>query len=250
LAKAGSVEPASGESGEGRFTFRDLLLLRELKGLDQARIPRNRVRRALAKLKQQLPEERPLGSIGLTPQAKGIIARDDKGRWNPESGQSEFDFQVVGPQRAPFKLVRGGRSSEGLDADGWYRLGCELESSDSEQALKAYCRAVELDARQADAQINLGRLLHQAGQPDLAEEHYRLAMAARPGDAVATFNLGIALEDQGRADEAMQAYGDAIAADPSCGDAYFNLAHLYEREGMRANAIRYLRTYWAIAKKR
>jgi tetratricopeptide (TPR) repeat protein len=250
LAEAGSITPAPDPQGEERFSFRDLVLLRSLKGLDEARIPRRRVRRALAKLKKQLPEERPLGSIALTAEAEGIIARDDKGRWNPESGQFELDFQAVGPQQVPFKLVRGGRDSEERDADGWYKLGCELESSDSEGALKAYCRAVELDPQHADAQINLGRLLHQAGQLDVAEQHYRLALAARPRDAVAHFNLGIAVEDQGRPDEAMKAYLDAIAADAQCGDAYFNLAHLYEQQGMRANAIRYLRTYWAIAKKR
>ena len=38
-------------------------------------------------------------------------------------------------------------------------------------------------------------------------------------------------------------------SDAGCADAYFNLAHLYEQEGMRANAIRYLKTYRTLAKK-
>jgi tetratricopeptide (TPR) repeat protein len=247
------LNPSRGERGEYRFSFRDLVLLRTLKGLADAQIPARRLRRALGKLKEQVATERPLSGIAITAEADRIVARDGSSKWNPESGQIAFDFpgrraDPVGvapaaPTQAPVQ------SSEGLDADGWYKLGCELEISAPERACEAYCRAIELDGRHADAHINLGRILHHAGQVQAAEKHYRLAVQARPKDAVASFNLGIALEDLGRTDEAMQAYRDAIAADPGCADAYFNLAHLYEQEGMRANAIRYLKTYRTLAKK-
>lgn len=247
------VDPARAENGEYRFTFRDLVLLRTLKGLSEAQIAPRRVRRALGKLQQQLPSEHPVSGVAITAEADRIIARDGSSRWNPESGQIVFDFEPTPSKREPDRPAPvAGHSalSEALDADGWYRRGCELEPSSPEQASEAYCRAIELDERHADAHINLGRLLHHAGQFRAAETHYRLALAARPRDPVATFNLGVALEDLARTDDAMQAYRDAIAADPECADAYFNLAHLYEQEGMRANAIRYLKTYRTLAKKR
>jgi tetratricopeptide (TPR) repeat protein len=248
------LNPARGQRGEYRFSFRDLVLLRTLKGLADAQIPARRLRRALGKLKEQVPTERPLSGIAITAEADRLIARDGRSKWNPESGQTAFEFpgRVASPLGAipPKPVLAAVPSSEGLDADGWYRLGCELEGSAPERACDAYCRAIELDARHADAHINLGRMLHHAGQAQAAEEHYRLAVQARPKDAVASFNLGIALEDLGRSDEAMQAYRDAIAADAACADAYFNLAHLYEQEGMRANAIRYLKTYRTLAKKK
>ncbi len=245
------LNPARGEHGEYRFSFRDLVLLRTLKGLADAHIPARRLRRALGKLQQQVPTDRPLSGIAIAAEADGIVARDGQSKWNPESGQMAFELSGrSAPAGAPPELVPAPPLfSEGLDADGWYRLGCELESSDAARACEAYCRAIELDERHADAHINLGRALHHAGQVQAAEKHYRLALQARPKDPVASFNLGIALEDLGRTDEAMQAYREAIAADPSCADAYFNLAHLYEQEGMRANAIRYLKTYRTLAKK-
>ena len=245
------LDPARGERGEYRFSFRDLVLLRSLKGLAEAHVPARRLRRALGKLQQQVPTGQPLSGISIAADSGEIVARDGQSQWNPESGQLGFEFS------APRASLRVGAepvlarppSSEGLDADGWYKLGCELEPSAPQRACEAYCRAIELDARHADAHINLGRMLHHARQVQAAEKHYRWALEARPKDAIAWFNLGIALEDLGRTDEAMQAYRDAISADPGCADAYFNLAHLYEQEGMRANAIRYLKTYRTLAKK-
>ena len=79
--------------------------------------------------------------------------------------------------------------------------------------------------------MNLGRLLHEAGDRARREEHYRLALAARPDDATAVFNLGVALEDLARADEALAAYESAVAIDPENADAHYNAASLYERHG-------------------
>lgn len=250
FVQARLLNPARGEHGEYRFSFRDLVLLRTLKGLAEAQIPARRLRRALGKLQQQVPSGQSLSGIAIAADSDGIVARDGESKWNPESGQQAFEFSIPRSATVPATpVLPRPPSSEGLDADGWYRLGCELEASAPQRACEAYVRAIELDAGHADGHINLGRMLHHAGQVQAAEKHYRLALQARPKDAVAWFNLGIALEDLGRTDDAMQAYREAIGADPGCADAYFNLAHLYEQEGMRANAIRYLKTYRALARK-
>ncbi len=73
-----------------------------------------------------------------------------------------------------------------------------------------------------DAHVHLGRLLHEAGHVNEGERHYRLALAARPGDCTAAFNLRTALKDRNRHREAIETY---------------------ERAGRRADALRHLKHY-------
>lgn len=246
------LTPARGERGRHLFTFQDIVLLRTAKGLIASKVSPARVRRALARLREQLPSDRPLTGVAISAEGDRVVVRDGASKWLPESGQAVFDFQVgdLARQVAPLPTKKTRKISEKdpqrgheVDAEGWYGLGCELEPKQPERAREAYARALALDPRHADAHINLGRLLHEQGDAGSAMIHYQLALGARPGDAIAAFNLATALEDLGRGAEAIQAYLQAISADPECADAYFNVARLYERDGDERAAIRYLKTY-------
>src|SRR6185503_16448911 len=140
-------------------------------------------------------------------------------------------------------------AGDARDAEGWYRLGCDLEATSAAQARYAYHRALEHDARHPGALVNLGRLCHEAGNPRAAEIRYRLALAARPDHAVAAYNLGIALEDLGRPAEARAAYERAIALDPAAADAHFNLARLCEAQGDRMRALGHLMVHRRIVQQ-
>src|SRR4051812_32725240 len=88
------ITPQKGPRGELRFTFQDLVLLRTAKSLAAANIPPTRVRKALRKLKDQIPAERPLSGVSIAADGDHIVVRDGAVRWNAESGQSLLDFQV------------------------------------------------------------------------------------------------------------------------------------------------------------
>jgi len=238
-ARAGLVEPRRGRRGELRFRFQDLVLLRAAAGLTAARVGPGRVRRALARLRRQLPAGHELASMSIAADGRQVVVSDGRSRWQPESGQVLLDFEVrdVASRAAP--LLR--REPAGLDAESWYQWGCDLEDGAPEQAREAYRRALRLDPGHAHARLNLGRLLHEAGDAAAAEAEYRGALAARPGDATALFNLGVALGDQGRSEEALEAYERALESDPGLADAHHNAAALCERIGRRAAAIRHLR---------
>ncbi|MGH7506246.1 MAG: tetratricopeptide repeat protein, partial [Longimicrobiales bacterium] len=140
----------------------------------------------------------------------------------------------------------------GTTADGpatvaeWFRLGVELEAKAPAEAREAYRRALALDAGHADANVNLGRLLHEAGRPAEAALHYRRALAGG-ADATASYNLGVALEDLHRPAEARAAYAVAIETNPELADAHYNLASLCERLGDGRAALRHLRRYRELA---
>ena len=111
-------------------------------------------------------------------------------------------------------------------------------------------RALALDASHPGANLNLGRLLHEAGDAGAAEAHYRRALEARPRDAVALFDLGVVLEDRGRLEEALGCYRQALDAEPAMADAHHNAARLCERLGRRAEAVRHLAALRRMAKAR
>jgi tetratricopeptide (TPR) repeat protein len=247
-ARGGFLEPARGPRGEYRFSFQDLVLLRTAKGLIAARIPPRRVKSALRRLKRQLPRGRPLSGVQIVADGDRVLVREGGTTWNPESGQALLDFEVaelverVAPH-ARREAERVQASGQELDADEWFSLGLDLEAAAPDHARDAYRRALEKDPHFVEARVNLGRLLHEAGQLHSAEAHYRIALAGRPDHAIALFNLGVSLEDLGRNDEAIRAYRDAIAADAENADAYYNLARLHEKLGDSKTALAYLRTY-------
>jgi tetratricopeptide (TPR) repeat protein len=254
--RAGFLEPERGARGALRFSFQDLVLLRTAKGLLSARIPPRRVRRALSRLRTVLPEGRSLRGVKIIADGDRIVVGDGDARWQADSGQVLFDFDTAELARkvAPL-LVRSTRAGEGglrevaaagaaaESAADWYERGCDLEEAAPAEARAAYRRALELDPAHPDAHLNLGRLLHEAGDAAAAAAQYRSALASRPEDATAEFNLGVALDDLGQTDEAIAAYGRALALDPALADAHYNAARLYEKKGQAARAIRHLRTY-------
>ena len=246
LARSGFVSPMRGRRNELRFSFQDLVLLRAAAGLVHARVPPARVRRALGQLREQLPDGRPLTGVRVSADGEHVVVQDGGARWHPETGQTLLDFGVRDLARKVAPIVRAAaraRTPAPLDAEAWYRWGCDLEDAAPAEAKDAYRRALSHDPHHAGAHLNLGRLLHEAGDARAAELHYRLALVAPEHRALAAFNLGVALEDQGLTDEALLAYARALEADRALADAHFNASRLLERIGRREDALRHLAEY-------
>jgi tetratricopeptide (TPR) repeat protein len=245
--RAGVLAPRRGRGGQLEWSFQDLLLLKTTKGLLDARVPLARIRRMVASLRRQLPDDQALSSLTIFADGRRVVAWDGTARWQPDSGQFLFNFDVQAvasevsrpaslPAPAPDIAAKPSRTAE-----EWFNLGCELDAASPEEARHAYHQALELDPAMTDAHVNLGRLYHVARQPDQAEAHYRAAAQQTPDDPVAPFNLGVLLEELGRTDEAMQAYRGALTANPAFADAHHNLGLLFDALGKRAQAMTHLR---------
>ena len=244
FSRAGFVSPRRGPRNALRFSFQDLVLLRAAADLVKAQLPPARVRRALRQLRSQLPAGRSLASVQVTAEGEEIVVRDGGARWQAETGQGLLDFEVADVARRVAPLVKAAaRRSTGLDAEGWYHWGCDLEDGAPDQARRAYRKALELDPRHAGAHLNVGRLLHEVGDLREAEAHYRCALDDDRFRALAAYNLGVVLEDQELLDEALFAYARAVEANAELADAHHNLARLLERMGRTTDAIRHLNTY-------
>ena len=252
FARDGFLSPGRRTRGALQFSFQDLVILRTAKALVAARIPTRRIRRALRKLRHELPRGRSLAELRIVAEGDRILVSDGAAVWNPESAQLRLDFAVsdLASRAAPIarRTAQAARAAErDLDAEDWYELGLELEAVAPAEARDAYRRALELDAHHAHAHVNLGRLLHEEGLITEAERHYRLALREQPDHATAAFNLGIALEDLDRPGDAIEAYRIALATDPRLADAHYNVARLYEQAGKKAAALRHLSMYRRLA---
>src|SRR5438874_1172195 len=110
--RAGFLSPARDARGNLGFTFQDLVLLKAAKGLLAARIPADKIRGSLRRLKQQLPRGRALSELRITAEGHRVVARDEAIAWNPESGQLVLDFAVatLAQRAAPLARRRAGPS--------------------------------------------------------------------------------------------------------------------------------------------
>ena len=243
--RAGFLSPERGERGELRFSFQDLVFLRTTRGLTEARLPPHRIHRALTRLRQQIPEDRPLTAVRIGVDGSRIVAEDGARRWQPESGQILLDFGEALPESSASRIrpAPAPETDTPFSADRWFEWACELEADAPDDAVAAYRRALVEDPAHADAHVNLGRLLHEAGDAEAAAEHYEAALSARPEDAVAAFNLGVALEDLRKLPEALLQYQKAARLDPENADAHFNAAALAEKLGRSAEALQHLSRY-------
>jgi len=253
-AARGFLTPERDSDGDLRFGFQDLVILRTAGELTAAKISTRKIRRVLASVREQLPEGRSIAGVRIAADGERVVVRDGAVVWNPESGQSLFDFSVaeIAERTKPIALAAvreaKARQDDDLDADAWYELACDLELSDPAEARAAYEKVIALDPKHVDAHVNLGRLLHEDGAAADAEKHYRAALSADPAHAVAAFNLGVALDDLGRLAEAAEAYRRAIELDPDNPDAHYNLAGILERNGDKAGAVRHLTRYRALTR--
>ena len=246
--KIGGLAPEQDRRGRLRFDFHDLVLLRAVRMLVDSGLTAQRIQKALARVRDELPEGRPLSSVVIGVEHGRVVVREDGRSWDAATGQQRLDFEVaeLAAKVAPLarRAVEAAREREAeLDADSWFNLGFELEAASPEEAEAAYRRAIELDGSHSGAHLNFGRLRHEQGDLESAEEHYRRATRAASSLGMAWFNLGVVLEDRDRSEEAVVAYERALEEDPWLLDAHYNLAGLAEARGDQVGAIRHLKAY-------
>ena len=81
LIKGGFVKPTRGPRRQYCFSFQDLIVLRTARALEQAKVPRRRIRRSLDDLRQHLPETAPLSGLSIRAIGDRVVVRDGKAHW-------------------------------------------------------------------------------------------------------------------------------------------------------------------------
>lgn len=115
----------------------------------------------------------------------------------------------------------------------------DAHGRNSEEMLTAIRATLKDTPQNYDLAFETGTIYMSSRKFDLAEEFYRHALNARPGDANAKVMLATAVAAQGRAQEAELLLLDVIEHHPTHGLAVSNLAYLYERMNQPEKAIEY-----------
>jgi len=103
-------------------------------------------------------------------------------------------------------------------------------------ALERTGKVVEILPGDAQAQLNYGKALHEAGQVQNAIERYEAALTRNPTLAEAEFYLGQAWNDVGDLDKSTEHYERALRLSPNNGRWEFRLARALAKKGFATDA--------------
>jgi len=104
-----------------------------------------------------------------------------------------------------------------------------FKQNKNDEALKAFDRVLELDARNASATYHRGQIFEKLNQNDKSIEAYRKSLELEPGYGPAEFDLGVAYYNSGDYKNAEISYQNAIKSDPKNYQAHANLASTYRQ---------------------
>jgi len=158
--------------------------------------------------------------------------------------------------RSLFATSAGGSLSNRWRASREYRKAVQLDAKSAEahkllgdmlvtsprrlydQAVQSYQAALEVWPDYAEARVGLGNARQAKGQYDEAIEEYKEALAIEPANAHVYLGMGkIYYNEKQLYHESVAAYQQAIALDPKLLDAHLSLGELYEEKGLYDEAI-------------
>ena len=245
LEKCGLLKP-SGDGVERRFGFSDLTALRQIAGeLQQGTAFRAIVRHLQASRTGQLTFD-----FRLDAHAARII--ELKPRRTPPLGTQAAGTQGTIPLGTPGTLGTVGTGAYGAIsvAEQYFLMGSLLDDGTperTEEAVKAYRRALEEDPDLVAALINLANIRYSRDELAEAQALYERAISLDPSYFEAHFNLGNIHHDHAKYSQAEASYLEALALNPDYADAHFYLAVTLEKMGRSVDARAHWKAYESLA---
>src|SRR5258707_6048251 len=140
------------EQGSRFYDFGDLIGLRTVKQLVEEGVPANRLRRALAALREKLAQvHAPLAELRVLSDGKDIIVQRGEARLEPLSGQFVLNFETRELGEKVWVMV-------GCNADEWVGRGVEYDVEENIRAeeMEEYDDGVRIDGKKVEGLLNLG----------------------------------------------------------------------------------------------
>jgi tetratricopeptide (TPR) repeat protein len=197
-----------------------------LKGLADALLRRGKLEEASKRVQEALSENPELaGAFSL----RGEIALA-QGR--PDQARADFSKALeLNPNDDRTRELLAGMGA-GLEQSAKEKNGRAAESA------VARCQAVvDSDPRSADARVDLGLALIQAGQLEGARKQFEEALRLAPKHFAGCFNLAGLYQIQGELEQAERFYRRALELDPANLEAHRRLVMVLADAGKPAQAV-------------
>src|SRR4029078_9232089 len=139
-------------------------------------------------------------------------------------------------------------SSHPYAADDLRTLAVELEEDGrGDQAIEVYRAILVSGEFTAEDHFALAELLYRAGDLPAARERYYIAIELDEDFVEARSNLGCVLAEQGEVELAEAAFRGALECHPHYADAHYHLARLLDRMGQAAEAAQHWQHFTRLA---
>lgn len=257
-SQTGFITPSVRDDGRAQYSFQDLISIKVAKGLLDAGLPLQRVRRSLDALRLNLPRvEAPLARLRVRCDHDRVLVDDDEGTFEAATGQLLLDFHVgqLRDEAAEVLTLPWVADADGGDARSAYAMflearelehawdGESVEDPAYQRARAAYERVLELDPGLAAAWTNLGGLLAEAGDLDAARDAFDQALECDPEQPEAHCNLAeLALRD-GDPELAISGFRQVLVSSPEYIDAHYGLARALLAVGGKSQALAHLERF-------
>ncbi len=250
-SQTGFLVPSTRREGRALYSFQDLVSIKVAKGLLDAGLPLQRVRRSLGALRVHLPGvDRPLTSARIRCDVDRVLVSDGEATFEATTGQLLLDFQVAELQADVARVLAMPRATQPeRSAWDWFTVAREHEErwengdgseAELQAAVEAYRRALDLEPNLAAAACNLGSLLAESGDLEGARDAFDEALRADPDLPEARANLAeLALQD-GDFDVAIDGFQGLLADDPDFVEAHYGLGRAYLSIGKKKTALAHL----------
>ncbi|HUJ94826.1 MAG TPA: tetratricopeptide repeat protein [Terriglobales bacterium] len=176
------------------------------------------------------------------PQPRTVLQADDWQRWNDFGIGLFLQGDLKGAAAAFQKITE----IDPKNPDGWVNLGrCAVQEGDMERARVVLTKALQLSPDLARAHYLYSRVLRSDGNYDGAAAELHKVLAQYPRDRVALNDLGRTFFLQRKYSDAVKVLESVLAVDPEDLQAHYNLMLCYSGLGdeklAHEHQMRYLR---------
>jgi tetratricopeptide (TPR) repeat protein len=201
------------------FDFQEVSTARRLAELLAAGVSPHSMERQLEAFARYLPGvARPLAQLSIIIQGKEILLRQGDGLLEP-GGQLRFDFDAEEAELTPPP------HAVPTSPDQMCRLAAELEEDGQlAAAAEMYRAAMAAVGPKAEICFQVAELLYRLGDLPGARERYYMAVELDENYVEARANLGCVLAETDQRDLAVAAFEGALRYHPDYADAHYHLA--------------------------